>query len=228
MINHQNDDEEILPLEMLAVPESEPSFLECLKRAFENRRDYGRARDEIKAKNINFNMKKNQRWPQLDLEGSLKLNGVDAVYKDAAARAFTHENPEYYAKATFSFPFEDRSSRSAYNKAKYEKAKALLELKKAEKTIVTEVDDLVRRARVYKARAEKAMRIEELQRKKLEEEKRQFGYGRSDSDRIIRFQEDYLNSKMSALSALNECRYSTIDLYLTEDTFLKRRGLAIP
>ena len=79
-------------------------------------------------------MKRNDRWPQLDLEGSLKLNAIERIPKSAASAAFSDHNPEYYAKVTFSFPFEDRSARSEYNKAKNEKAKALVTLKKAEKT----------------------------------------------------------------------------------------------
>ena len=172
-------------------------------------------------------MKKNERWPQLDLEGSLKLNGVSRTYGSAAGKAFSTKNPEYYAKATFSFPFEDREGRSAYNKAKYEKAKALLSLKKVEKTIVTEIDDIVRRVNVYKERAERAIRIEELQKRKLKEEERQFGYGRSDSDRIIRFQESFLNSGIKTLTAINEYKDSLIDLYLNQDIFLEKRGLTV-
>lgn len=227
LINHPNNEKDILPLDTLGVRDKEVLLNNNLKLAFENRRDYKRAKEDIKAKKIKFNMKRNARWPQLDLEGSLKLNGVERMWKDAAADAFTHENPEYNAKATFSFPFEDRESRSEYNKAKNEKLKALLSFKKIEKLILTEIDDSVRKINVYRDKTEKAMRIEELQRKKLEEEERQFRYGRSDSDRIIRFQEDLLNAKIETLRSLKEYKDSAIDLYLTQNTFLVKRDLTV-
>ncbi|MBL7069465.1 MAG: TolC family protein [Candidatus Omnitrophica bacterium] len=228
LINHPKIDKYILPIEVLGIADNEISFIESLKVAFENRRDYERAKKTIKAKKIKFNMKRNERWPQLDFEGSLKLNGVERLYKDAAADAFTHENPEYYAKMTFSFPFEDREAKSAYNKSKYEKAKALIDFKKVEKTIVTEIDDIARKVNVYKDKAMQSIRIEELQKKKLEEEERQFRYGRSDSDRIIRFQEDLLIAKLRALDSLNAYKDFLIDLYLTQDTYLDKKGLTVP
>ena len=226
MINHPENNMGILPIDEMSLVAEEISLERSLKTAFTNRRDYERAKKDIKAKKIKFNIKKNARWPQLDLEGSLKLNGIERVYKNAAADAFSYDNPEYYAKATFSFPFEDRESRSGYSKAKGEKAKALLNLKKVEKTIVTDIDDKTRMVNVYKGRALSSMNIEELQRKKLEEEEKKYGYGRSSSDLIIRFQEDYLNARILALKALNDFKNSLIDLYLAENIYFEKRSLA--
>jgi len=227
LIDYSKGGADILPVDNMGVLPRDIIFIQNLKTAFENRRDYQRAKNEIKAKRIKFNMKRNSRWPQLDFEGSLKLNGVERMYKSSAAEAFTHENPEYYAKATFSFPFEDRESRSEYNKAKYEKLKSLLSLKKTEKTIVTEIDDKVRKVNVYRQKALRDEEIEALQREKLKDEERLFGYGRSDSDRIIRFQEDLLNAEISALMSLREYKDSLIDLYIAQNTFIKKRGLTV-
>ena len=92
---------------------------------------------------------------------------------------------------------------------------------------MTEIDDIVRKARVYNERARDARKIEALQKEKLAEEWKQFGYGRSDSDRMIRFQEDLLRASISALNSFKEYKHSLIDLYLTEDTYLTRRGLVV-
>lgn len=227
LINHPQTDSEIMPMDGIALNGKAADFAESLKTAFTNRRDYLSAKDDIKAKKIKFNMKRNERWPELDFEGSLLLNGIERVYKDAAADAFTHENPEYTAKFTFTFPLENRQAWSAYNEAKYEKAKALVSLKKTERTIVTEIDDSVRRVNLNKETAMQKKTIEELQRKKLEEEERQFGFGRSDSDRIVRFQESLLQAKIQAVSAFRQYKKSLVDLYLTEDTFLEKRSLTV-
>ena len=110
---------------------------------------------------------------------------------------------------------------------KNEKAKALLSLKKVEKTIVTEVDDSVRKVNLDKNKAEQRIKIEELQRLKLVEEEKKYKYGRSDSDRIIRFQEDLLHAEILALKAVRDYMRSLVDLYLTEDTYLERRNLTV-
>jgi len=227
VINYPDDRKDILPLETIDILQSRPSLIPALKHAFENRRDYERAKKEIKAKKINLSMKDNARWPQLDLEASLILNGVKRKLAKSAGNSFTNKNPEYYAKLTFSHPLENRSAKSDYIKAKNEKAKALVSLKKVEKTIVTEIDNNVRNVNLNRDKAARRLKIEDLQKTKLEEEKKQFGYGRSDSDRIIRFQEDLLQAKITALKALRDYKHSVVDLYLTKDTFLKERGLTI-
>lgn len=227
LINYPDGRKYIIPSDSAEIKDRDFALIPSLKTAFESRRDYRRARDDIKAKKIKFNMERNARWPQLDLEGSLLLNGVERNWQGAAADAFTHDNPEYNAKITFSFPFEDRDARSRYDAAKNNRAKALIKLKKVEKTIVTEIDDIVRKARAYNERARDARKVEALQKEKLAEEEKQFGYGRSDSDRMIRFQEDLLRASVSAFNSFKEYRHSVIDLYLTEDTYLTRRGLVV-
>jgi len=217
----------ILPISTIGITGANVTLLESLKISFEKRRDYKRAKNEIKAKRIKFNMKRNDRWPQLDFEGSLKLNGIERKVKDSMADAFTRENPEYNARVTFSIPLENRSERSAYNKAKHEKAKALLNLKKMEKVILADIDDAVRDVNVNKIKAEERLKIESLQKRKLEEELKQFGFGRSDSDRVIRFQEDLLRAKRLALNALKDYKDSLIELYLKEGIFLEKRGLTV-
>ena len=227
LLNYPHEAGDILPIETVEFSVRRSDLHESLKKAFENRRDYKRAKENIKAKKINFNLKRNARWPELDFEGSLKLNGLGPVYKSATAKAFTDENPVYKASVTFTLPFEDGFGRSEYDAAKYEKAKALVTFKKTERTIVTEIDDMVRKVNLAKDTAELRINIEDLQKRKLEEETKQFGIGRSDSDRIIRFQEDLLKARILALRALRKYKDSLVDLYVAENTYLDRRRLTV-
>jgi len=227
LINHPATGADILPRDDIEFKAKREDFLENLKLAIANRRDYERARKDVKAKNLNLNLKRNARWPELDFEGSLTLNGLDGVYKSAAATAFTEENPVYKATLTFTLPFEDGRGRSEYDAARYEKLKALLTLKKVEKTIVTEIDDATRKLNLSRDTAENRLKIEALQKKKLEEEMRQFGIGRSDSDRIVRFQEDFLRARKLALNALKDYKEALVDLYLAQNVYLDERGLTL-
>ncbi len=226
-INHPDTDADIIPADSVEFTARRVDFYDSLKSAFKNRRDYRRARDDVRAKKLKFNMARNERWPQLDFEGSMRLNGLGPVYKDSAAKAFTDENPVYRAAVTFTLPFEDSAGRSEYNKSKSEKAKALVTLKKVEKTIVTEIDDAARALNLARETAEQRIKIEELQRMKLEAEEKQFKIGRSDSDRIVRFQEDLLTAKILAARALRRYKDALIDLYVTENTYLNRRELTL-
>ena len=227
LVNHPETEKDILPIGNINIQDEKVHFIPSLRRAFEKRRDYKRARDDIKSKDIKFDMKRNARWPELDLEGSLRLNGIERMPGSAAGATFSDRNPDYYAKVTFSFPFEDRSARSEYDAAKNEKAKVLVNFKKTEKTIVTEIDDRVREVNVNINKAKQRMRIEVLQKKKLSAEEKQYEYGRSNSDTIVRFQQDLLQAKIAALRALREYKDSMIDLYVAENIFLEKRSLTV-
>ena len=44
--------------------------------AFENRRDYKKAKNDIDASGLNLVMQKNNSWPEVNLEASVARNGL--------------------------------------------------------------------------------------------------------------------------------------------------------
>jgi len=215
------------PTDTIEITEDEIPFISAVKEAFEGRRDYRRAMKDIEAKKIKVRMKANEMWPQLDLEGSFRMNGVRRSFWGSLEDTIEETNTEYYAGVTFSFPIEGRKAKSALEKAKYEKAKALLMLKRTEKEIVSEIDSNVKIVNAYRQRAEEYAKIADLQKLKLEEEQKKYRYGRSSSDLIIRFQEDYLNAVIARGDVLFAYAQALINLYLSQDTYLVKRDLTV-
>jgi outer membrane protein TolC len=218
----------ISPIGKVGITEKDISLAPALKTAFDNRRDYKRAVSDIEAKDIELMMKKNERWPQLDLEGSFKMNGIRRSVIGSIQDTFDETNTEYYAKATFSFPFEDREARSAHNKAKLEKAKALVELKKIEKTIVLDIDSKVKAVNTHRHRIKELSEAAELEKFKLQEEAKKYRYGRSDADRMTRFQQDYLDAELSLKLASRDYMKALIDLFIGQNMYLAERNLIAP
>ncbi len=218
----------LLPADTLDILPGDISLVPTLKAAFENRRDYKRAMNDIRAKDIKVAMKKNERWPQLDLEGSFKINGVRQSFAASVSDTWSEENIEYYAGVTFSFPLEAREEKSAQKKAELEKAKALVELKKIEKTIVSEIDSKVKAVNAYRQRVNHFLGAAELQKSKLLEETKKYRYGRSDSDRMTRFQGDYLEAELSLRLAMRDYIGALVDLYLDQNLYLAERNLIAP
>ncbi len=119
-----------------------------------------------------------------------------------------------------SIPIENRKARGQYNKAKLEKARALVELKKTERVILTEINDLVTRLGIQAGRVLTLKRVASLQEKKLQAELKRFKYGRSSSDLLIRYQEDVLSAKLAHERSLYNYRVSLIDLKLAQNILL--------
>jgi len=217
----------IIPTQELLLEERELALStgwHCLtvsmNRAIKYRRDYQRAKNDITAKNIKTKIESNARWPEIDLEGSFAINGVDKEFAKALDKV-SETNNRYYWGIKFTFPFENREAGSQHKKATFEKAKALVNLHRIERIIFTEIDEHVRNCNLNRNRVRKYLEVERLQGLKLEEEEKKFQYGRSDSDTVIRFQQHLFDARMQKLNALIDYKNSIIDLERAENSLLE-------
>jgi len=134
-------------------------------------------------------------------------------------------NPKYYVGIEFKYPLENNEANSEYEKAILEKAKAIVNLQKTERQIISDVDTGFRKISLNRINIAKMERVENLQRGKLFQEEKRFKYGRSNSDTIIRYQEDFLTARLATQRSYFDYTVSILDLMGAEDSFLKRMGL---
>jgi len=214
----------IIPTEEFLLDEKKLSLSVSMNRAIKHRRDYQRVKNDIEAKNIKTKIESNAKWPEIDLEGSFAINGVDKEFANALDR-MSETNNRYYWGIKFTFPFENREATSQYKKATFEKAKALVDLHRIERIIFTEIDKEVRNCNLNQNRVRKYLEVERLQGLKLEEEEKKFQYGRSDSDTVIRFQQHLFDARMQKLNAIVDYQNSIIDLERAENSLLNKLGI---
>ncbi|MFH1854589.1 MAG: TolC family protein [Candidatus Omnitrophota bacterium] len=215
----------LVPVDKLLCQDFNTAFIESLDAAFENRRDYMSRKNDIEAKNIKLKMKANSRFPEIDLKATFATNGLSDKYYRAVEGIAEDSNPEYYIGLEFKFPFENNEAESEYDKAGLEKTRAIINLQKTERQVISDVDEAFRKLVVNRANITKMERVENLQKGKLFQEEKRFKYGRSNSDMLIRYQEDLLNAQLSTQKAYFNYRVSMLDLMAAEDTFLKRAGI---
>lgn len=218
-----------LPQEITIKCKEEISFpgyqdineIKLMNEAFSSRRDYQTAKNKIRSENLALEMKKNTLYPQLDVVGTFKKNNVDAKFSDSWGDIFEGDNPEYTALIEFKFPLENREARAEFNQKKLEKAKAIINLKKEECLILTEVNNAISRLYSTREAAKLQEKVLELQLKKYLAEEKRFNRGRSDTDRFIRYQQDFLKAKLEYLDSLSNYIVADIDLKLVLNTLLK-------
>jgi len=105
---------------------------------------------------------------------------------------------------------------------KIEKAKALINLKKTEREVLIQIKDSVRDCNILGKRLNKQKIVVKLQEEKLAAELKRYQYGRSDTDTIIRYQDDLLSSKLLYTQALLDYQEALIELALKENSLLDR------
>jgi outer membrane protein TolC len=212
----------ILPTDDFNVTLGDLTLEDSLKRAFSYRRDYIISKNKIKVEKIKLVMNKNNLWPEVNLEASFIRNGIDDHFSGAINSISGEDNSEYFVGLKINLPLENRLAKSEYNKVKLEKAKAIVTMKKIERLVLTNIVDSVRNCNILYNNTQIQKNIVSIQKNKLEEEEKRFRYGRSNTDTIIRYQDDLLNAKLLAEKAAYEYQLSLIDLALAENTLLDK------
>jgi outer membrane protein TolC len=165
-------------------------------------------------------MQKNNLWPEINLEASVSRNGLNNHFSQAIQDISSEDNREYFLGLKIKFPLQNRQAKSEFNKAKIEQAKALLDLKRIERWILIEMKDGVRNCRILEQRASKQENVVRLQEEKLAAELKAYQYGRSDTDTVIRYQDDLLSSRLLYTQALFDYKQSLVELSLKENILL--------
>lgn len=212
----------IIPEDLFADERTSALLEESLQQAIMQRRDYKRAKNEIKAKNINLRMKNNSLWPQIDLEASLLQNGLEQSQSKAWENVIDEDNPELFVGLRVHVLLENTAARGQQRRAKWEKAKSLLSLKKTEHMIAVDVNNAVNAVNNSLEKLFLNEHIVALEEKKLAFQETRFASGRSDTDTLIRYQEDLLQAQHVLTQTVFEYKRALIDLQRAEHSLLNK------
>ncbi len=222
LLNEEDTHIQLEPLDSLITTLYCVDVYETLREAVLHRRDYKIIKNKIESQNIDIKTKKNALWPEIDLEASFLKNGLASNYQDSWNETVDRNNYEFFTGITFRIPLGNRSAKADLEKAKLNKEQLLLFLKRTERLILKEINNKVKEVNSLKNQVELLTSISELQKNKLKEEMKHLGYGRSNSDTIIRYEEDLLQASLNLASSSFKYRVSLIDLDLAKNTLLNK------
>ena len=206
--------------ERVPFSKDEPDLDIPLSIAFERRADYQAAQTHLETRKIVVKLAKNRRWPELNLLASLALNGVDGGYGESLSEAASTDHPRFFIGGQFLHPLENRLARSEKNRAELEKARTLYQLKDLENSINQNVKEQWREVNNAIKTVQTNRTIERLQHDKWQEELKKYRTGRSTSDIVIRYQEDYLNAQRVTILSLFRYRMAVLGLELAQNTLI--------
>lgn len=200
-------------------PPASPSALEARARANQERPDLKQQRLQLEYLDVRVAYLDNQRLPQLDLEGSLALNGFSGTnrggyvpgvvtnspyggpYGDSWSGALSGDGYDGYVGLSITYPLGNRAADSRWQQAHWQKKRALYQLKRLEGLINTEIDnalvDMVR----SRERLEVTKRLEGLAQTTLDQEMERLAQGLSDAFHVLDFQEKLVEAHVRACAA---------------------------
>ncbi|MCM8812474.1 MAG: TolC family protein [Candidatus Omnitrophica bacterium] len=219
-LQDESADPRVIPDELPLPPERDPVFVDSLRRAQECRRDYLSAMRAVEEKKLNLAMRSREGWPRIDVEASFLRNGLDRQSSEAWQAVRKEDNTELFAGVSVRIPWENSAAESGSERAKQEKAKALLNVKRAEFRIYRDVHSAVHAVSSSRKIAALRKQAWELETQKLAFEEQRFASGRSNSDVLIRYQQDVAQARLSYAAALFEYQQNVIGLKLAEQSLL--------
>ncbi|MCB1098472.1 MAG: TolC family protein [Verrucomicrobiae bacterium] len=217
---------DLVPEALLVSEAVVPDRDALMRNAMMNRADYQVARKQIDREQIKVAYSKNQLWPQLNLQASYGLNGLDSGYQDSYGRAFEQQGEQWSVGIVFSHPIGNRKAKKALAIAQKEMEQALLNLKQAELTLKLEVDTALSRLTTNNQRVQTAQNSQRLAKAALENENRLLDAGRGTSYSTLRVQDQVNAAGTRLLEAKTDLQKSLVDVSLVGGTLLEQNNIS--
>lgn len=215
----------ILPSDRPEFKVIEVQYEAALSEAMEQRRDLKQMELSIEDQVIERKIKWNERLPELEFAGTWASTSLDREMASSQGEVFSGNHPQYFGGVTMTSNLELRAERGSYSQAEYELARLRRELEKLKLVIGQELDKSYRTLKLAEERVRQTREIENLQRKKLTEEEKDFNVGRSDSKTIIDFQDDVIKAETEAILALVDYVKAVDGFYRSKHTLLEWVGV---
>lgn len=168
-------------------------------------------RKMLSAINTQKKIYKNSLLPQFNALAALTLNGIDPTYSQAHSDIY-NGNPIWSAGVNISFPLQNRSSRANYKKTLIQQQQQVYNIKNTEVTFSNQVEEYYKNYKTLLNKVYTTAQAVKHQKLKWEGEVKKYQQGRSDPDLVIRYQNDYLDTRKLHLQAKVEFQINKLYL----------------
>lgn len=214
------EDEDLKPLDEKTGAKVPGEMTEILKKALETRPDYLALKESLEASRLMVVMAKNNRWPEMDVQATLALNGISTDY-GTAIENIGDGHPLWAVGMEFNFPLQNRYRKSESRKSEIERGKKIIQVKQKELEVRHGIRESFVRYENALDKRSAALRARTSQYNKMEGEQKKYQAGRSDSDILIRYQNDYIDARKMALAAEVEVEMAWMNLQLVQGKILE-------
>ncbi len=202
----------IVLLEKLDYEKKDVDLIQSILTAFEHRPDYEAAKIGLKNKDISVVVYKNNMLPTMDLVGSYGLNGMDKVYEKDLAHIGGGKYQDWSIGLSVKLPIFSDEEKGKYDKAKLEKARALLEFQRLEQKIILEVRNAVRDVDIKYKILEASKKSMESERLNYEAQETRFRAGLVSTLDIVTYQERLARAEVNYAKGVIDYNIAFLEL----------------
>ncbi len=209
-------------------PDIEPDLAGSMRVALERRPEYLSALEKVEKEKILIRYAKNQRWPQLDLNGSYGLNGLADSVSDSVEDAYDSDYRSWKIGLTLTVPLMGNvKSNSEMRAARHRKKQALLELRSIEVQIANIIHTAVKNVGASREQVAYYQNVRELEERLLEIEMEKLRRGKSNSRSVLDKEDDLHYAREAELESIVTEQKAFLSLAVASASVLRQNDILV-
>jgi outer membrane protein TolC len=200
---------------------------EQIRQALEQRTDLIQAKLTLENQHIGLVFDKNQALPTLDLEATLRLNGIDNRFGGSFAEIEPTKRYAWGVGVTFRYPLQNRQAQSRVEQSQLAIRQQMVRIKDLEENIIAEVRNSFRDVLTNAQRVQASRIASRLAQKQLEAEEKKLQVGLATVFTTLQFQDVLSQQRSNEINAITEYLKAIVRLEESKNTLLQSYNIVL-
>ena len=192
-----------------------------IRQALEQRADLIQAKLTLENQHISLVFEKNQALPTLDLEASLRLNGIDNRFGGSFGEIEPTKRYSWGVGVVFNYPLQNRQAQSRVQQSQLTIRQQMVRIKDLEENIIVEVRNSFRDVLTNSQRVQASRISSRLAQKQLEAEEKKLQVGLATVFTTLQFQDVLAQQRSNEINAVTEYLKALVRLEESKNTLLQ-------
>jgi outer membrane protein TolC len=220
--------------DVVIVPADPPMYTdpaleqdEQIRQALEQRADLIQAKLTLENQHIGLVFDKNQALPTLDLEATLRLNGIDNRFGGSFDEIEPTKRYAWGVGVTFRYPLQNRQAQSRVQQSQLAIRQQMVRIKDLEENIIAEVRNSFRDVLTNAQRVQASRIASRLAQKQLEAEEKKLQVGLATVFTTLQFQDVLSQQRSNEINAITEYLKALVRLEESKNTLLQSYNIVL-
>ena len=200
---------------------------EEIRQALEYRADLIQAKLTLENQHTGLVFDKNQALPTLDLEATLRLNGIDNRFGGSFDELEPTIRYAWGVGMTFRYPLQNRQAKSRVQQSQLGIRQQMVRIKDLEENIIVEVRNAFRDVLTNAQRVQATRIASRLAQKQLEAEEKKLQVGLATVFTTLQFQDTLTQQRSLELNAVTEYLKALVRLEEAKNTTLQSYNIVL-
>lgn len=217
----------LVPVTRLELPPIKVNRGDFLSEALANRPEYLEVISKAEQEGIRVRYARNQAYPEVNLQGTYGVTGLQGNYSDSFNKAFGGQGTAYSFGVGVSIPLGNVEGRANLEAAKLRQEQANLAIQKVLTSMASEIDYAISSVEISRRQVTAAQDAADSARKTADAELRLLEEGKSTTFEVVRLQNNAAEASSRELAAMANYQKTVIRLAVARGKLLDDLGISL-